>query len=132
MCVNWFFLILHPKVVLVIWHFDNRFLSYFKISDYDVAVDVLVNNAGISWNKDHLDEEAARKTIDTNYYGVLNVTKSFLPIMRKPGARIVNISSTLGCKALGELSQSLQDSFLDPNLAINQYVSIPDMRNFPS
>eukprot|EP00474_Spongospora_subterranea_P008865 CRZ09323.1 hypothetical protein [Spongospora subterranea] len=83
-------------------------------------VDVLVNNAGIAWKGDAFSEEVAAKTIATNYYGVLNVTNAFLPIMRKPGARIVNVSSTMSCNALSGCQKSLQDQFLDPNLTIDK------------
>jgi NAD(P)-dependent dehydrogenase (short-subunit alcohol dehydrogenase family) len=64
-------------------------------------LDVLVNNAGIV---DYTDGQpsvakldAVRKTFETNFFGALNVTQAFVPLLRKSeAARIVNVSSTLG------------------------------------
>jgi NAD(P)-dependent dehydrogenase (short-subunit alcohol dehydrogenase family) len=69
-------------------------------------VDALINNAGIS----HLpgrglegqqpataDVEEVRTIFETNFFGVINVTSAFLPLLRRsPAPRIVNVSSTAG------------------------------------
>jgi NAD(P)-dependent dehydrogenase (short-subunit alcohol dehydrogenase family) len=64
-------------------------------------LDVLINNAGI-----HLDEhrstldvdlEDVRKTMETNLYGPMMLTRALLPALRKsPDPRVINISSTMG------------------------------------
>lgn len=60
----------------------------------------VVNNAGIS--KDLPFEiqplTSVRQVFDVNYFGVLDVTQQFLPLLRAagPGARIVNIGSLAG------------------------------------
>jgi carbonyl reductase 1 len=59
----------------------------------DGGVDVLVNNAGISL--DGLDPGVARRTLDVNLFGAMNVTDALLPSMRI-GGRIVMISSGMG------------------------------------
>ena len=65
-------------------------------------LDILVNNAGIArddWNGVPSQQSLAiwRDTFDTNLFGVVAVTKAFLPLLRKaPAARIVNLSSILG------------------------------------
>lgn len=64
-------------------------------------LDILVNNAGIAveygtdFNGISLDK--IRQTFDTNFFGVIAVTKSFLPLIKKSeSGRIVNVSSGLG------------------------------------
>lgn len=68
-------------------------------------LDILVNNAGIM--KDAFDKPPSeqdltiwRETFDTNLFGVVAVTKAFLPLLRLSDAgRIVNVSSILGSMA---------------------------------
>lgn len=64
-------------------------------------LDVLVNNAGISVeNRAPVTEVTAdqmRRTYETNVFGVVAVTSTLLPLLRRAeGARIVNVSSMLG------------------------------------
>ena len=64
-------------------------------------LDILVNNAGIGDGADGPPSigsvEAARKMLETNFLGVLTVTQSMLPLLRKASsASIVNMSSSLG------------------------------------
>lgn len=59
-------------------------------------IDLLVNNAGfgISGAIEFTNAEDARKQFDVNFFGMVNVTKAVLPVMRGQGSgRIVNISS---------------------------------------
>lgn len=68
-------------------------------------LDILVNNAGIvleglSGTPSDVSLETLRKTFDTNFFGVIAVTKAFLPLLKKSdGGRIVNVSSGLGSLA---------------------------------
>ncbi|MFC3127340.1 SDR family NAD(P)-dependent oxidoreductase [Pseudoroseomonas globiformis] len=61
------------------------------------AVDILVNNAGIGGSKAlaESDDDLLDRFIDTNLKAVLRITRDVLPAMSRPGARIINISSTL-------------------------------------
>jgi len=57
---------------------------------------VQINNAGILDNDE--TSEIVVATLQTNYYGVKNVTKAVLPILRPSpaGARVIMASSALG------------------------------------
>ena len=63
------------------------------------SLDVLVNNAGtIKANSiEDLPEEEFRRQIDTNFFGVYNVTRAVLPVMRaQRDGHIIQISSIGG------------------------------------
>jgi NAD(P)-dependent dehydrogenase (short-subunit alcohol dehydrogenase family) len=70
------------------------------ISDGFGALDVLVNNAGITTSGGPPSETSLsglREILDTNVLGVIAVTNTVLPLLlRAPAARIVNVSSELG------------------------------------
>lgn len=62
-------------------------------------VDVLVNNAGYADVApiEEMDEETFRAQIDTNFYGVVNLSRAVLPIMRtQKSGHIIQISSVGG------------------------------------
>lgn len=65
------------------------------------ALDVLINNAGIPGrqpqNISQCDLEELRKIFETNYFGAIQTTQQFLPLLRKSEApSIVNVSSEVG------------------------------------
>ena len=85
-------------------------------------LDVLVNNAGTvhEWgvNPTELPLEALRSTFETNVFGVVTVTNTMLPLLRRaPAARIVNMSSSLG--SLTRASDPNSAQYLVPLLAYN-------------
>ncbi len=69
-------------------------------------LDILVNNAGILIDETgkKVSEQSAstwRRTFDTNVFGLIAVTRAFLPLLHRSHAgRIVNVSSILGSLAL--------------------------------
>jgi NAD(P)-dependent dehydrogenase (short-subunit alcohol dehydrogenase family) len=76
-------------------------------------LDILVNNAGVfdegatggSGKPENstgvVDPEHLRKTFDTNFFEVVALTQTLLPLIKKaPAGRIVNLSSVLGSLTL--------------------------------
>src|SRR5881396_712166 len=63
-------------------------------------VDLLVNNAGFSVAPAGAEEssiEQARAIFETNFFGIVRMTRAVVPHMRRQGAgRIINIGSVLG------------------------------------
>ena len=78
------------------------------------TIDILINNAGQYFAPSSEPVEHMRqveKTLATNYWGMKNVCKAFLPLL-SPTARIVNLSSHLGHLSLipgQEIKQKLGD-----------------------
>ncbi|OQR73668.1 carbonyl reductase-like [Tropilaelaps mercedesae] len=75
--------------------------SVEKLRDYIKStyggLDVLVNNAGITYDAELPIPyaEQAESVINTNYFGILNTSRIFFPLLR-PSARVVHVSSMLG------------------------------------
>ena len=66
-------------------------------------IDVLVNNAGyvLVGAIEESSDEQTRRQFDTNVFGVLNVTREALPVLRaQKSGQIVNISSLVGISAM--------------------------------
>lgn len=66
------------------------------------GIDVLVNNAGrgLLGAVEEATDAETRAVFDTNVFGLLNVTRSVLPVLRRQRrGRIINISSVLGFSA---------------------------------
>ncbi|MFC1757148.1 SDR family oxidoreductase [Planctomycetota bacterium] len=76
-----------------------------KLAQEVSSLDILINNAGIFTGTNVMEdtEEQLRNDMETNLFGVLAVTKTLLPALRKDGpAAIVNISSIAGLAAMPE------------------------------
>jgi NAD(P)-dependent dehydrogenase (short-subunit alcohol dehydrogenase family) len=62
-------------------------------------IDVLINNAGygIGGAFEDLTDEEIRQQMETNFFGVQNVTRAVIPLMRqRKSGKIINISSVAG------------------------------------
>ncbi len=63
------------------------------------SIDVLVNNAGYGGHTlfEQAPDEAIRAMYETNVFGVMNVTRAVLPLMRqKKGGCVINVTSMAG------------------------------------
>ncbi|HLN52073.1 MAG TPA: SDR family NAD(P)-dependent oxidoreductase [Lentimicrobium sp.] len=73
--------------------------AFEELKSRNIRPDVLVNNAGISPKGDHRlttdDESILQTVLNTNSLGPLRISKTFLPILKRPG-RIIMISSSGG------------------------------------
>jgi NAD(P)-dependent dehydrogenase (short-subunit alcohol dehydrogenase family) len=91
---------------------DHRALADRLEREYG-RLDILVNNAGIAIddadfaspeganNTSAVSQETLRTTFDTNFFAVVALTQTLLPLIRKAEAgRIVNLSSVLGSLTL--------------------------------
>jgi NAD(P)-dependent dehydrogenase (short-subunit alcohol dehydrogenase family) len=75
-------------------------------------LDILVNNAGVLLDEVEIEKggsnttstvttDVLRKTFETNFFAVVALTQTLLPLIRtSPAGRIVNLSSVLGSLAL--------------------------------
>jgi len=66
-------------------------------------IDVLVNNAGFGLlaSVEESSDAEVRKIFDTNVFGLLNVTRAVLPVMRRQrSGHVINTSSIVGYSAL--------------------------------
>ncbi len=84
-------------------------------------LDCLVNNAGTAFKGADPTPfaEQTGPTLQTNFYGTLELTEALLPLLRQPqvtDARIVNVASMAG--RLGQVSPELQAAFSSDSLTI--------------
>jgi NAD(P)-dependent dehydrogenase (short-subunit alcohol dehydrogenase family) len=62
------------------------------------SIDILINNAGygLFGALEDLREEEMRYQMEVNFFGTVNVTYAFLPLLRKSRGKIFNFSSVFG------------------------------------
>lgn len=89
--------------------------AYDLINQQYGRLDILVNNAGIQIESDNWDDNTAtninetvlRQTFDTNFFAIVHLTNTLLPLIKKSEAgRIINLSSILGSLTLHADPQS--------------------------
>lgn len=92
------------------------------------TVDILVNNAGIINDPEpfHVtNEDEWRNLIEVNLVGTLHMTKSVLPIMMENKyGNIVNISSTLGTKAIPGVPLSIYGLTKGGLISFTKHISV--------
>src|SRR6185437_11658529 len=94
------------------------------------ALDVLINNAGISGgqpqNISSIKIEDLRKVFDTNFFGAVQTTQEFIPLLKKSKEPvIVNISSGLGSLTIHSNTQNsnfeIYDAYSCSKTALNAF-----------
>ena len=88
-----------------------------------LSLDVLVNNAGIALQG--FDAEVARRTLEVNFFGAMQVTDALLPSVAD-GGNVVMVSSGMG--ELSALAPALRARVLHPSLSREELVDL--MRSF--
>jgi NAD(P)-dependent dehydrogenase (short-subunit alcohol dehydrogenase family) len=89
-----------------------------KLRDGAIAIDALVNNAGVF--REARGPDGAARTLETNLFGPLRVTLGLLPLLRD-GATITNVTSGLG--ALSNLDPIHRKQLADPALTRDALVA---------
>jgi NAD(P)-dependent dehydrogenase (short-subunit alcohol dehydrogenase family) len=89
---------------------DHQKVADYIIKQHDGKLDILVNNAGV-WLESEAGNHAnftstlamdiLHRTFNTNFFHVVALTQTLLPLLRQsPAGRIVNLSSILGSLTL--------------------------------
>lgn len=95
------------------------------------GIDILVNNAGIAFKAAATEPmgHQAEVTIKTNYFSTKNVCNTLFPLL-KDGARVVNVSSSVGWLAQMQGKDpgnaELKKKFASPNLTVAE---VDDLMN---
>jgi NAD(P)-dependent dehydrogenase (short-subunit alcohol dehydrogenase family) len=105
----------HAEVI----HFDITkpadYQEVYRYFDKNYGrLDILINNAGVAGQDlfagnqtSTTSPEVLHEVFDTNFFGVIQLTQTLLPLIRKsPAGRIVNLSSILGSLTLQADPQS--------------------------
>ena len=94
------------------------------------SLDVLINNAGISGgqtqNLSSIKMDDLRKVFDTNFFGAVQTTQQFIPLLKKSNTpRIVNVSSGLGSLTIHSDTQNsnykIYDAYSCSKTALNAF-----------
>eukprot|EP01084_Bolivina_argentea_P081977 148442_1 len=93
----------------------------------------IVNNAGIfpEMNTKRRNLDIATQTIQTNFWGLVNVTQYFGPLLLSNESRIVNISSSGGPENVSKMSEDNKKVIMNENISmmeltefINKFLNI--------
>ncbi|KAL0932332.1 carbonyl reductase [Colletotrichum truncatum] len=82
-------------------------LASFLKKEHPEGVDFVINNAGIAMQG--FDSNVVKNTLGCNYYGTLEATRAWIPILKADG-RIVNVASVSG--SLNKYSSQVKERFL--------------------
>lgn len=80
----------------------------------NIFVDILLNNAGMAYKGDAFNETVVRETLQTNFYGTVELTEKMFKNMRSNG-KIICIGSSAGKSKILK-SVDLAKKFNDPEI----------------
>eukprot|EP01083_Nonionella_stella_P228711 810324_1 len=86
-------------------------------------IDTLVNNAGMAFKGNAFDINVVNTTLQTNYYGPINVTEAFLPLV-KDGGKIIFTSSRAGLLSKVIKDQNIQQQLLKSDFSVDEMEKI--------
>ena len=93
---------------------SSRIQLIHEIESQWGGVDILINNAGISYRAvaEHMTDEDELLQLQTNYLGLMSLTRLVLPKMREKGrGKIINVSSVSGMLAMPTMSSYSASKF---------------------
>ena len=64
------------------------------------ALDILINNAGISVQNDLSDRAALERLLAVNFFGTYDMTQAFLPVLARSRGALVNVLSLASLAAV--------------------------------
>ncbi|KAL8274162.1 hypothetical protein Esti_002004 [Eimeria stiedai] len=100
---------------------DNNSIKRFAdtVKDKYGEIDSLVNNAGFAFPHNASESLAtqAKETCAINYFGTRSLCKELCPLLKK-GARVVNVASVSGQKALEEMSETNRQRLMSKNATL--------------
>ncbi|AFX99747.1 SDR family oxidoreductase [Bdellovibrio bacteriovorus] len=92
----------------------DRSLLVNEVSKIWGGIDILINNAGISYRAvvEHMTEKDEELQMATNYFGPMGLIRLCLPHMRETGrGKIINVSSVSGMLAMPTMSSYSASKF---------------------
>ncbi len=111
-------------------NFDSIKRARHELENRIEALDVLINNAGISGgpsqNISTVNIENLREVFETNFFGAVQTTQQFIDLLNKSNEpRIVNVSSGLGSLTLHNSTQNpnykIYDAYSCSKTALNAF-----------
>ncbi|KAL5018110.1 hypothetical protein ScPMuIL_003832 [Solemya velum] len=107
----------------------NSCLDYVTKSCGDKGIWAIVNNAGVFQigHVEFITMKMYKRITEVNQFGVVRVTKAFLPLVRKQKGRVLNVTSVNG-----RLNNSLRSAYNMTKFAVESFSDILrlEMRNF--
>jgi NAD(P)-dependent dehydrogenase (short-subunit alcohol dehydrogenase family) len=96
----------------------------------DVVLQLQINNAGIANANKDVTFETVKPVLNTNYFGVKNVTKALLPLLRDDtpgGARVIVVASTVGQLKVMSLGIPTPHQLISGHLICSEILSLFQM-----
>eukprot|EP00954_Amorphochlora_amoebiformis_P008320 646137-Amorphochlora_amoeboformis.AAC.1 len=96
---------------------SEKRIQYTRTKLGSTPLYALVNNAGVAPSDIFAcgNKESFESTMKVNYYGLLNTTNAFIPMMGK-GGRVVNISSASGPIYVSKCSEEVAKTLTSPKV----------------